>query len=52
MRRLWVFAFALFLGVGCAAEGEKSQWDEFKKDLRGDNMEMRGFGRTDKDRRE
>jgi hypothetical protein len=43
MRRLCVLVFALFLG-GCAAPGQKSQWDDFWKDLRGDNMEMRGFG--------
>jgi hypothetical protein len=32
----------LLLGAGCASEGGKSQWDEFMKDLRGDNMKMRG----------
>ena len=27
--------------AGCAAEGQKGPWDEFWKDLRGDNMKMR-----------
>jgi hypothetical protein len=30
----------LFLCVGCATEDSKQQWDEFWKDLRGDNMKM------------
>jgi hypothetical protein len=40
----------LLAGAGCAADGEKSQWDEVLKDLRGDNMQMRGFSsnRSDK----
>ncbi len=28
--------------LGCA--GDKGSWDAVKRDLRGDNMEMRGFG--------
>ena len=38
---LGMLAFALLLGLGCAAPGEKGQWDDFWKDLRGDNMRMR-----------
>ena len=35
--------FLLLLScAGCASNGEKSMWDEFWKDLRGDNMKMRG----------
>ncbi len=39
MKRLFILACALFLCAGCAASGE---WDEFWKDMRGDNMKMRG----------
>jgi hypothetical protein len=28
--------------LGCATEGQKSQWEEVWKDARGDNMQMRG----------
>jgi hypothetical protein len=31
----------LFSAAGCAADGDKGQWDEFWKDVRGDNMKMR-----------
>jgi hypothetical protein len=44
MKRLCVFAIIACLGFGCAADGDKGQWDEFWKDLRGDNMKMR-YGR-------
>lgn len=27
---------------GCASDSAKGQWEEFRKDLRGDNMKMRG----------
>jgi hypothetical protein len=44
MRRLCAIAFALLFGLlsgsGCASEDGKGQWDEFWKDLRGDNMQM------------
>ncbi|MBV9126359.1 MAG: hypothetical protein JO112_23670 [Planctomycetes bacterium] len=40
MRRPWMLALALCLGLGCAGEGQKSQWQEFWKDVRGDNMKM------------
>jgi hypothetical protein len=52
MRRLCVLVCALFLAAGCAAPGEKSQWDDFWKDLRGDNMQMRGFDKMEKASRE
>ncbi len=43
MRRLCVLLCALFTlaSAGCASEGSKAQWDEFWKDVRGDNMQMR-----------
>jgi len=31
----------LFFCWGCASDSDKGQWDEFWKDLRGDNMKMR-----------
>jgi hypothetical protein len=37
-----VFAFALLLGIGCATDSDKAQWNEALKDWRGDNMKMRG----------
>jgi hypothetical protein len=42
MMRLRLLGFALFLGLGCgcASDGDKGQWDEFWKDVRGDNMKM------------
>src|SRR5262249_42863331 len=43
MRRLRVLLCALLFGLtGCASDGSKGQWDEFWKDVRGDNMKMRG----------
>jgi hypothetical protein len=44
MRRLWIPALALVCGLGCAADGDKGSWDEVRKDLRGDNMQMRSTG--------
>jgi hypothetical protein len=42
MRRLCVLLCALVAVAGCASDGSgKSQWDEFWKDLRGENMEMK-----------
>jgi hypothetical protein len=51
MTRLCVLLCALLLAPGCAGDGQKGQWDEFWKDLRGDNMQMRGdsWGRTGTD---
>ncbi len=41
MKRLRVLLCAvLCFAPGCAADGTKGQWDEFWKDLRGDNMKM------------
>ncbi len=40
MRRYAVLVLALFLGPGCAAEGEKGTWDDFWKDVRGENTQM------------
>jgi hypothetical protein len=36
-----MLVLALGVCVGCAADGNKGAWDEFWKDLRGDNMKMR-----------
>jgi hypothetical protein len=33
----------LFVGAGCASDGQSHWYDEALKDLRGDNMEMHGF---------
>lgn len=44
MKRLRVLLCALFAALGCmgcASEGGKSQWDDFWKDVRGDDMEMK-----------
>jgi len=42
MKRLCVLLCAVFFCLGCAAE-DQGKWDEFWKDARGDNMQMRGF---------
>src|SRR5262245_65939065 len=44
MRRLGLFALAVVLGLGCATESHQGPWDEFWKDLRGDNQQMRSSG--------
>jgi hypothetical protein len=41
MKRLYAALGALSCVLGCATESDKGQWDEFWKDLRGDNMKMR-----------
>jgi hypothetical protein len=41
MKYLRVSLCALLFGFGCATDGDKGEWDEFWKDLRGDNMKMR-----------
>jgi hypothetical protein len=35
-----VFALVLLAGFGCAL-GDRAQWEEVWKDLRGDNMQMK-----------
>jgi hypothetical protein len=48
MKRLCVLLCALFFIAGCAADGDRDQWAEFWRDVRGDNMKMRSdfSGRT------
>jgi hypothetical protein len=41
MKCLWVLLCALLCCAGCASDATKGQWDEFWKDVRGDNMKMR-----------
>ena len=41
MKLLRVSLCALVFGLGCATDGNKGEWEEFWKDLRGDNMKMR-----------
>jgi hypothetical protein len=40
VRRISLLLLAVGLVAGCAVNGDKSQWDDFWKDLRGDNMKM------------
>jgi len=42
MKRLCLLVCALCLGLGCASEADRAQWNEVWKDARGDNMQMRG----------
>jgi hypothetical protein len=39
----YALAVVLLFGLGCAAD-EQGQWDEFWKDVSGDNMKMRYDG--------
>ena len=41
MMRLCALLALLVSCAGCAGEGSQAQWDEFWKDVRGDNMKMR-----------
>ncbi|MBI3407932.1 MAG: hypothetical protein HY040_06195 [Planctomycetes bacterium] len=41
MGRLCVLLCALLFFQGCASEGNAGKWDEFWRDLRGDNMKIR-----------
>jgi hypothetical protein len=41
MKRLCGLLCAVFLGLGCASDADKAQWEEVWKDLRGDNMKMK-----------
>jgi hypothetical protein len=44
MKRFCVLFCALLFCLGCASEENKGMWDDFWKDVRGDNMQMRhGF---------
>jgi hypothetical protein len=42
MTRLVVIFCSTLLCLGCAGDSDKAQWNDFWKDLRGDNMQMRG----------
>jgi hypothetical protein len=42
MMRSCVLLCAIFFGFGCASDGDKAMWEGALKDLRGDNMQMRG----------
>jgi hypothetical protein len=44
MGRPVLLVCALLGCLGCAAEGPNGDWDEFKRDLRGDNMQMHSGG--------
>jgi hypothetical protein len=41
MKRLCALLGLLVSCLGCAGEGTQAQWDEFWKDVRGENMQMR-----------
>jgi hypothetical protein len=41
MRRFALLLCALLLVAGCFSDGDKAQWREAMKDLRGENMRMR-----------
>jgi hypothetical protein len=41
MLRLCLLLCMFVSSAGCASDGDKSQWDEVWKDLRGENMKMR-----------
>ena len=41
-RRLGLFGTLCFC-LGCAADVQNGSWSEVMKDLRGDNMQMKGF---------
>jgi hypothetical protein len=51
MKRLGMLLAVLIFLAGCASSGDQSQWDDFWKDLRGDNMKMRS-GWSNEDRPE
>jgi hypothetical protein len=41
MKRLCVLLCAMFMCAGCASPGGQEQWDDFWKDVKGDNMVMK-----------
>ena len=43
MMRLVLLLCALCLFSGCASDAGNGSWDAVWRDLRGDNMQMRGF---------
>jgi hypothetical protein len=43
MMRLCLLLGIILLASGCASDGAKDQWADFWKDVRGDNMQMRGL---------
>ena len=42
MKRLCLGLCVLLFALGCSSDGDKGKWDDFWKDVRGDNMQMRG----------
>ena len=40
MLRISAVVAMLFIAAGCATEGDRAQWNEVWKDLRGDNLQM------------
>jgi hypothetical protein len=44
MMRLVLLTCSLCLFSGCASDTGNGSWEGVWKDLRGDNMQMRGFG--------
>ena len=40
MNHLRIFLCLLALCTGCTTAGDRAQWEEAMKDLRGENMEM------------
>jgi hypothetical protein len=40
--RLGLFGILCF-SLGCAADAQNGSWSEVMKDLRGDNMQLKGF---------
>ena len=48
MMRFCVLFCAMFISVGCSSDSDKAQWDAFWKDVKGENMQMRGdFSNTE-----
>ena len=47
MKRIMCLLGIVLLCAGCASDGSRSQWDAFWQDVRGENMEMKGFSSSD-----